>query len=412
MVIQHNALPDCTLGALRFGDFPSEIRRPFLREAARACAHYVRGGGNLSAINPETSVLRGGRLILQPLPPGTRALPSRASVETGLLALEAQWEPLGLAGSERLRFFLGFCDVLAKENPLWLSWSRLWLVRREQERMRHAWSLHKPLLGRPEFPPPRQGPYGVWLGNAESDANGLLHAIRHLPDAEKTLLKKGPRATVWSATLLGEEVVIKYFEPNPRRWRRRLDYSRARYAWAGTRLMQNLGLRVPDVLGFVECYENGVPKEGYVVHRRIPDTEAFGLWLLKRFPRMTPAVKTQLRHQLREEFLRLYRLGIYHKDTKTHNLLVRENPDGSLRFWWIDLEDIRATGGVASWKVVRNLYQLNSSVPNRLSPRSRLAFAKGMHKRFPLATHPLMFRYIQSKSRRRLRREVRSHTRS
>ncbi|MCC5844500.1 MAG: hypothetical protein JJU05_09635 [Verrucomicrobia bacterium] len=412
MVIQHNALPDCTLSALRFGEFPPEMRRPFLREAARACARYVRGGGNPGAINPETSHLRQGHLILLPLPPGTKAMPSRTAVENGLLTLESQWAPLGLGDADRLRFFLGFCEALAKEDPLWLSWSRLWLTQRERALMRHTRARHREFLTRPEAPPPADGVYGTWLGNAETDAAGLLHAIRHLPAEEKIPLKEGPRATVWAATLMGENVVIKYFEPNPRAWRRRLGYSRARHAWAGSRLMQSVSLRVPEVLGFVECYERGAPKEGYVVHRRISDTEPFGLWLLRRFPGMKPAARDLLRHRLREELLKLYRLGIYHKDTKTHNLLVRELPGGALRFWWIDLEDIRATGGVAFWKVVRNLYQLNSSVPNRVRVRKRVAFARGLRSRFPLAVHPLTLRYIEAKSRRRLLREVRSRTRS
>ena len=413
MVLQHNALPDCTLSALCIGNFPVEMRRPFLEEAARACAQYVRGGGDLESINRESSHFRQGRLILLPLPPGTRTLPPRATVEKGLRALEDLWaERLGLNDTDRLRFFLGFCGILAKEDPLWLSWSRLWLAQRERQLMRENRRRHREALTRPAHPPPVTGAYGAWRGNAETDAAGLLHAIRHVPPGEKTLLKDGPRATVWSATLLGEHVVIKSFKPNPRRWRRRLGYSRARYAWAGTCLLESLSLQVPEVLGFVECFERGQPAESFVVHRHLPNTEAFGLWLLKRFPGMSAAERHQLRHRLREELLRLYRLGIYHKDTKTHNLLVRELPGGKLCFWWIDLEDIRATGGVAFWKSVRNLYQLNSSVPNRVRFRDRIAFARGLRNRFPLADHPLTVFFIQAKTRRRLLREVRSRTRS
>lgn len=406
MVIQHTALPDCALGALRFGNFPPGMRRPFLREAARACARYVRGGGNLAAINPETSHLRQGRLNLLPLPPGTRIPPSRAEIENGLLTLESQWTALDLSDPDRLRFFLGFCEALAKEDPLWLSWSRLWLAQRERHLMRQTRARHRELLTRPGPPPPADGVYGDWLGNAETDAAGLLHAIRHLPDEEKIPLKEGPRATVWAATLLGESVVIKYFEPNPRAWRRRLGYSRARYAWAGSRLMQSVALRVPEVLGFVECYERGAPKEGYVVHRRIPGTEPFGLWLLKRYSGMNPAARDLLRHRLRGELLKLYRLGIYHKDTKTHNLLVRELPGGDLRFWWIDLEDIRTTGGVPFWKVIRNFYQVNGSVPRRLPKAERHAFVRGFQSRYPFAAHPSVLRLIEYKSRIRLRREL------
>jgi hypothetical protein len=412
MAIQHNVLPDCTLSALRIGNFPADMRRPFLREAARACARYVQGGGNLCTINPETSCLRGGRLILQPLPAGAATLPSRASVEAGLAGLNALGIPPDLRDPDRLRFFLNFCDVLAKEDPLWLSWSRLWLKEQEQAVMRQSRAFFRNALRFDLSSPPQIGVWGAWLGHVETDAGGLLHAIRHLSGADKTLLKAGPRATVWSASLLGEDAVIKYFEPNPRAWRRRLDFSRARYAWAGTRLMRTFDQNVPDLLGFLECFEDGVSKEGYIIHRRIADAEPFGMWLMRKNRTMGDVERKNLRHRLREEFLRLYRRGIYHKDTKTHNLLVRELPGGALKFWWIDLEDIRTANGVAFWKVIRNLYQLNSSLPNRIPVRERLAFARGLRTRYPLATHPLVLRHIEHKSRRRLRREVKSRTRS
>lgn len=406
MPLHGSILPECTLSAFRFGAFPSEIRRPFLREAARACARYVRGGGSLEAIRPETSCVKGGRMILHPLPPDSGSVPDRTAVENGLRALEAQWAPLGLSSTDRLRFFLGFCEVLAKEDAVWLAWSRLWLEERGREDARRARLTYRSELDFPGPPPSKNGIHGVWLGNAETDAAGLLQAIRHLTDEEKTLLKKGPRATVWAASLLGEDVIIKYFEPNPRGWRRKLGPSRIRQAWAGTRLMQSESLNVPDVLGFIECIENGVPKDGYVIHRRIPDTEPFGIWLLKTMPFLNKTARVHLRHHLREEFLKLYRRGIYHKDTKTHNLLIRQLDNGALRFWWIDLEDIRAAKRVATWHVIRNLYQLNGSVPNRVSRRARTAFARGLHSRFPLVNHPLVHRHIEAKTRRRLLREI------
>lgn len=406
MAIQHNRLPDCSLSALRFGQFPSGMRHPFMREAARACAHYVQGGGILQAINDETSHLRNGHLHLLPLPPGTSSLPSRSTLESGLLFLEDHWHPLALNEQDRLRFLLGFCDHLAKFDSVWLSWARLWLKQREQHLIEITRRRYQSRLKPQQEARPRNGAFGCWHGQVETDAEGLLQAVQQLSAAQSTLLKKGRRATVWQGTLLGEEVIVKYFAPNPRWWRQRLGQTRARQAWAGTHLLAGLNLKAPDILGYVECIQNHVPKESYVIHRRLANTQAFNVWLRKNFHSRDKNRRIILRHQLRNEILQLYRHGIYHKDTKAHNLLVRESADGIFTFWWIDLEDIRATGNVAFWKVVRNFYQLNGSVPRRISREERIAFVRGFRSRYPLAAHPLVIRFVEQKTRIRLQREV------
>lgn len=411
MVLPSSCLPDCSLRALRFGEVPAGMRHGVLREAARACAQYVLGGGVLGGIDAEASRFRKGHLHLLPLPPGAGGLPRREAVEAGLEALEAQWGVLAPGEGDRLRFLLGFCGELAKRDAVWLSWARLWLRARERRVAAEARERYRHRLEGVETGEDGVA-VGVWHGRVETDAAGLLRAVEGRMREAATVLKRGRRADVWEEVLLGEEVVVKHFAPNPRRWKQGLGPTRARRAWAGSHVLRGLGLDAPEVMGFVERLEGGVPKDSYVVLRRIPDTVSLREWLRRRYHGMGAEARGRLRHRVREEVLRLYRHGIYHKDTKLHNLLVREMPGGGMRFWWIDLEDIRAPGRVGFWMVVRNFVQMNGSVPRRLPREERLAFVRGFSARYGWAAHPGVVAFVERKTRRRLRREVRGICRS
>ena len=399
------ALPECTLGALRVGAFPVHLRAPFIREGARACARYLLAGGRLDHINEDRSVIQGGHLVLMPLPaPGKSTLPDRKTVALSLQHLAEEWSFLAPLPRQQLRFFLRFFRELHPRAQVRGPIVRNWMRLAEAERTYFLRARYHALLR--EGRTPGEPVAGAWRGESPMEPESLLRIVEVLRQNRAHTLNLSPRAEVWRDALMGEDVVIKYFPANPRAWRQWFGWSRARRGWAGNMILHEAGLPCPEPLGFAERLVHGRPREGVMIMRMLPDARSLQRYLVHRLPAMPDKQRVNLRHQIREVHLDLHRHGLYHKDIKALNLMVRETEE-TLRWWWIDLEDIRASIHPPFREVIRNFYQLNSSIPKRVTREERLAFAAGYRSRHPLASHPLVLRLIERKTRVRLERVTR-----
>ncbi len=88
--------------------------------------------------------------------------------------------------------------------------------------------------------------------------------------------------------------------------------------------------------------------------------------------------------QLAEWIGSLHRAGIYHRDLKTCNILVREVSNG-WEFSLIDLEDVVQGVTIGIEKILKNLIQINCSIPKSFSYGDRVRFMKGYFKANPVA---------------------------
>jgi len=398
--------PDGPLSALRVGTFPASLRGPLLREAARACAKYVEGGGRLTRIDEHASRFQQGHLILMPLPAAARPLPPPEEMDLDLRRLWGAWDDFVPAANEATRFYLRFCRELGKRAPVVRAHARLVLREEEKRNMQRAVDCYR--AARHTAPLRDAGSAeltGCWAGRPGVTLAQLHEAVRALREHDTPPLHGSARAELFRGTLFGEDLIVKIFAPNPRPWRKNFGPSRARLSWAGSRVLRDMGLACPEVLGFLEILRGGMVEESVVLHRPVPDAIPLHAWLRKNYARLTADDRRELRHLLREEILKLHRRGILHLDSKLLNLLVREHP-GRLEFTWIDLEDIRARRRISDFALVRNLYQINGSIPRKWPREERLAFLRGFRSRHPGITHPLVVAWITRKTRKRLRREL------
>src|SRR5208337_3411507 len=69
----------------------------------------------------------------------------------------------------------------------------------------------------------------------------------------------------------------------------------------------------------------------------------------------------------------LHRMGVYHKDMKTCNILVSEKEE-AWDFHLLDFEDIRIDSKVSRKKLFRNFHQLNTSTPQVMTKVDRFRF--------------------------------------
>lgn len=401
-----NSPPDGPLSALRVGQFPMVLREPVLREAARACAKYVEGGGRLSDIQESASRFQGGHLSLMPLPKDPKPLPRRAELEQDLLLLRSSWDCLIPTSRDATLFWIRFFRELGRRNPVFRAYARLRLkdmARRSREDIAEAYQSF--LQQTPQPADLTEGIVGTWRGPGSLSASELHSRIQAEIERQGHSLSQAPRATVHQISLFGETLVVKCFEPNPRNWRKKFGPSRARRAWAGSLLLESCGIRCPPPRGFLEVVKDGSVETSYVIHQWIPDTETFLKWLKGRQRVLTAPERTRLRIFLRNEILALYRRGIYHLDCKLVNMMVRARPGGGLDLFWIDLEDIRVSRRISIRSYVRNLYQINGSLPRRWPEAERLAFLRGFRPYFSYADHPWIVSWVRRKTRKRLSRE-------
>ncbi len=71
----------------------------------------------------------------------------------------------------------------------------------------------------------------------------------------------------------------------------------------------------------------------------------------------------------------LHERGIFHKDLKASNILVKDTGESSWRFHFIDLDGVSfQKGPLRSSKRILNLVQINASIPSQISSTDRLRF--------------------------------------
>jgi serine/threonine protein kinase len=85
-----------------------------------------------------------------------------------------------------------------------------------------------------------------------------------------------------------------------------------------------------------------------------------------------------------------HRIGLYHKDMKTCNILVSAEGE-KWEFRLLDLEDVRLEKRVGEKDVFKNFLQLNTSIPNTIGAGDRLRFFRDYTRVHPIIRNRRMF---------------------
>lgn len=384
---------------------PARPGSAFFREAGRACARYVLEGGRIADIDPESSRLLQSPVQLLPPSPGRKTpYPERRLVESDLLGLQERWTEPELSTGNRLRFLLSFSREMEKHRAGYRQWVRIWIREQRdlhQKRVREQYLLH---VRHEQNTSP--GVRAVWSPHPLLDPGVLNDMIQEVLRESPPLSGNSKRAQIFRCEIVGEPVIIKRYAANPVKWKRRWELSRARRAWAASRVLETWSIPSIRGLGWLEHHENGSLRESYFISRQLPPMETLRVWLRREYPKMSEAERIRFRYRFRSEILRIYRHGLVHVDLKLSNLLVKGGDPESLTFYWIDLEDLRPSPHSLR-TFVRNLYQLNGSLPRTVPAADRTAFAAGFRQIFPLAASPLLIRYVIRQTRKRHLRQLR-----
>jgi len=201
-------------------------------------------------------------------------------------------------------------------------------------------------------------------------ASALLHEGR-LPLEEwkrsgrLTTVKRGPHRVVYRADLAEGPVYVKHFLVPNFRAKARQWFRSGKGRNEGRRAAKLEAIGVPTFTP-VALGERRVRRfllENYLVTKEIPDTLPLDEFVERRLPLMEPGRRGKLRRDLARVLAdltaRLHDAGFVHQDFHPGNLLIRIEPDDSLRLAVIDLDALRVARRLSWGDVRENLALLN-----------------------------------------------------
>jgi hypothetical protein len=149
--------------------------------------------------------------------------------------------------------------------------------------------------------------------------------------------------------------------------------SRGRDEWMASSAFRVLGLPTPEGVALVERPRGGA---SFFVARFAEGSLELDAWLETAFSRSGEASDRRRRLTVLETtaqlLARLHRLSVYHNDLKARNVLV--HPEDPTRLLLIDLAGVRPWRRVDRKRRLKNLAQLDTSIPYSVSRTDRLRF--------------------------------------
>jgi serine/threonine protein kinase len=144
-------------------------------------------------------------------------------------------------------------------------------------------------------------------------------------------------------------------------------------SWRAGRLMEDLGFGAPRVLAAVlaPCCRPGL--SSFLLMEAITDAVRLDRFAQERFAAAGTGQRREWLGLVARHLRRMHDAGMYHRDMKAGNVLVRER-DGKIEVVLVDLGDIRGPQPVSRRLRLRNLAQIHASLPRAVAWTERLRF--------------------------------------
>jgi tRNA A-37 threonylcarbamoyl transferase component Bud32 len=215
------------------------------------------------------------------------------------------------------------------------------------------------------------------------------------------LIKYSPEVIVSILSDEGERVCLKQF-CYPHFWGQMKEHfrcSKGLKAWMAANGMRARGIPSLKPLALVERKNWIGLKESFLFMETLADDQEMDRYILKGFADLN---KKRLFIKTFARWLDgLHKMGLYHKDMKTCNILVSERGE-TWNFHLLDFEDIRMNEKVNWKKLFRNFLQLNTSTPKVMTKVDRFRFFREYLRLNPIVKDRKVFlQGLMDESRRR-----------
>lgn len=164
-------------------------------------------------------------------------------------------------------------------------------------------------------------------------------------------------------------------------------YSKGKASWIAANELLRKGLSSLKPLAYIEKRHFGVLQESYFLMESPADYLEMDRYLIRAFGNGSSEAITPKKRPFILEFARcigrLHRADIFHSDLKTCNILTRERA-GGWDFSFIDLDGVHLGTEINAKRALRNLIQINCSIPGFLGYGDRVRFLERY-----LEVHPI-----------------------
>ena len=227
--------------------------------------------------------------------------------------------------------------------------------------------------------------YAINMRN-EWNVNTLLALIdKHTLSLKKrldTIIKVSPKIGITRVSVSNESiksVCIKEYR-YPTLLKRFLFFlcgSPARKAWLAAHGLIALNLRTPKPIALFEEKKFARIEKSFIIMEDISACLPCNKYVSERFRNPCDAItfrrKKRFISYLAHSFRQLHDSNVYHADLKANNIMIMELPD-TWNFFYLDLDRVCFDKTITLKKKIKNLSQLNASLPNCITYTDRLRF--------------------------------------
>lgn len=153
--------------------------------------------------------------------------------------------------------------------------------------------------------------------------------------------------------------------------------SPARRAWVAAHGLIAANFRTSKPIALFEEKRTGILKKSFIIMEDISACLPCNKYVSEKFhdhcKMATFGRKRRFISCLARSFKQLHDTGIYHRDLKANNIMIVELPD-TWDFFYLDLDRVSFHKKITVKKKVKNLSQLNASIPHCITYTDRLRF--------------------------------------
>lgn len=153
--------------------------------------------------------------------------------------------------------------------------------------------------------------------------------------------------------------------------------SPARRAWLAAHGLMALHFRTPKPIALLEEKRFTRIKKSFIIMEDISHCLPCNKYVSENFSapydKTIPGKKKRFISRFAMSFKHLHDSGTYHSDLKANNIMIMELPD-AWDFFYLDLDRVSFQKKIPMKKKVKNLSQLNASIPHCITYTDRLRF--------------------------------------
>jgi hypothetical protein len=221
----------------------------------------------------------------------------------------------------------------------------------------------------------------------------MIDAHREITeDSPSLLLKDSPKTVVSMVEIphgTGSRTCVKQYRFITA-WGKikdRFRHSRGKISWIAANELFRRGISTLKPLAYVEKMQFGLLVESFFLMESPADYLEMDRYLIKSFGNGPSGDMVPKKRSFIRQFARciggLHQSHIFHNDLKTCNILTRERL-GEWDFSFIDLDAVHLGTEVNSRRALKNLVQINCSIPGLVGHADRMRFLK-----WYLEIHPI-----------------------